>query len=78
MQPADAFPLPHRFTRDEYHRIAEMQLFLDERVELLDGVIVSMSPQRSAHRSEGVASEGHTVSIPNGGTLAVTDILPPS
>ncbi len=51
MRSAHAFPFPHRFTRREYHRIAEMQLFLDERVELLDGVIVSMSAQRSAHAS---------------------------
>src|SRR5215213_4635531 len=37
-------PLPYRFTRHEYHRMAEAGLFADERVELLDGTIVTMGP----------------------------------
>ncbi len=51
MQSVDAAPSPHRFTRAEYHRLAAAQLFVDERVELLNGVIVTMSAQRSAHAS---------------------------
>ena len=46
---AQAFPSPHRFTREEYYRMAEAHLFMDERVELLDGFIVTMSPQNSPH-----------------------------
>lgn len=42
-------PTPHRFTRQEYHRLAESRLLADERVELLDGVIITMSPQNSPH-----------------------------
>jgi Uma2 family endonuclease len=37
------------FTRAEYHRLAEANLFFQERVELLNGVIVAMSPQNSPH-----------------------------
>ncbi|MBI1818211.1 MAG: Uma2 family endonuclease [Deltaproteobacteria bacterium] len=48
-QHAQTIPSPHRFTRDEYRRMAEALLFRNERVELLDGVIVTMSPQGSPH-----------------------------
>ena len=46
---APAAPRPHRFTRQEYHRLAESHLLADERVELLDGVIITLSPQNSPH-----------------------------
>ena len=46
---AQAAPTPHRFTRKEYHRLAESHLLADERVELLNGVIITMSPQNSPH-----------------------------
>jgi len=39
----------HRFTRDEYYRMAEVGLFRDERVELLEGEIITMSAQLSPH-----------------------------
>lgn len=37
------------FTRSEYDRMVELGLFDDERVELLRGVIVRMSPQDTRH-----------------------------
>ena len=40
---------PRRFTVDEYHRMAEAGLFGDERVELLDGLIVELSPIGPRH-----------------------------
>ncbi len=46
---APAAPRPHRFTRQEYHRLAESHLLADERVELLDGVIITLSPHSSPH-----------------------------
>lgn len=46
-----AAPAVHRFTRDEYYRMAEAGLFRDERVELLDGEIITMSPQNTPHAS---------------------------
>lgn len=42
-------PAVRRFTRDEYYRMAEAGLFRDERVELLDGEIITMSPQLTPH-----------------------------
>jgi Uma2 family endonuclease len=38
-------------TRAEYHAMGESGLFQDERVELLDGVIVRMSPRSEPHDS---------------------------
>lgn len=46
---SSAAPTAHRFTRDEYHRMAKAGLFQDERVELLDGEIITMSAQLSLH-----------------------------
>ena len=44
-----AVPTPHRFTRDEYYRMGEAGLFAEERVELLDGEIITMPPQNPPH-----------------------------
>jgi Uma2 family endonuclease len=40
---------PYHWTRDEYHKMAEIGLFQDTRVELLGGEIWNMSPQRRPH-----------------------------
>lgn len=43
-------PVPHRFTVDEYHRMAEAGLFgEDDRVELLEGEVVETAPIGSRH-----------------------------
>jgi Uma2 family endonuclease len=42
-------PSPYRFTRAEYHRMADAAVFRDQRVELLEGEIIAMSPQSSRH-----------------------------
>ena len=46
---ASTAPTVHRFTRDEYYRMAEAGLFQHERVELLDGEIITMSPKLARH-----------------------------
>jgi Uma2 family endonuclease len=42
-------PRPRRWTREEYHRMVELGLFHDQRIELIDGEILEMSPQEAAH-----------------------------
>lgn len=44
------FVLPvHRFTVDEYYRMADAGVFEGQRVELIDGKIIDMSPSNSEH-----------------------------
>jgi Uma2 family endonuclease len=51
LAPPDTGIRPRRWTRDEYYRAAELGLFRPgERLELLDGEILSkMTPQKSPH-----------------------------
>ena len=42
-------PQPRRWTRDEYRQLASLGLFEGERVELIDGEILAMSPQEALH-----------------------------
>jgi Uma2 family endonuclease len=42
-------PRPRKWTRDEYHQLAELGLFRDQRVELIDGEIIQMAPQKEPH-----------------------------
>lgn len=71
-----AMPLTHhRFTVDEYHRMAEAGILSeDDRVELLDGQIVPMTPIGSSHAGcvnrlthllAGRLGESATVSVQN-------------
>lgn len=60
-----------RWTRDEYHRMAESEILRpDDRVELIDGEIVTMAPQTSRHATavqlvhealRGAFGDGHSV-----------------
>lgn len=48
--PSESFePEPRRWTRAEYQRLADLGFFNDQRVELLEGEIVPMSPQNEPH-----------------------------
>jgi Uma2 family endonuclease len=40
---------PRRWTREEYERLVDLDFFLDEKLELLDGEIVTMTPQKGLH-----------------------------
>jgi Uma2 family endonuclease len=44
-----ATPRTRLWTRDEYYQMAELGFFQDQRVELLVGQIIEMSPQSSRH-----------------------------
>src|SRR5688572_9912212 len=45
-----AGPRTHRFSATEYLRMADQGFFEDQRVELIDGQILDMSPQQPPHR----------------------------
>jgi Uma2 family endonuclease len=49
MQAASALPVRRRFTADEFEHLAEVGILDDDRVELLDGDIVEMTPISSQH-----------------------------
>lgn len=40
-----------RYTRDEYYLMAEVGMFHGQRVELIDGKVIVMSPQNDPHAS---------------------------
>jgi Uma2 family endonuclease len=42
-------PQVHRFTRDEFLRMADAGLFQEQRAELIEGEIIDMAPQRNTH-----------------------------
>lgn len=42
-------PTPHRWTREEYYKIGELDLFHGKRVELIEGEVIEMSPIYSPH-----------------------------
>ena len=42
-------PTTRRWSLDEFHQMAQMGFFVDERVELIDGEILEMAPQGSSH-----------------------------
>jgi Uma2 family endonuclease len=45
----DAVPPERRFSVADYYRMADSGLFLDERVELIDGRVIRMPPQGNNH-----------------------------
>ena len=49
----------HLFTVEEYHRMAEAGLFEGQRVELIHGKIVDMSPSKSDH--SGIVKRIHNL-----------------
>jgi Uma2 family endonuclease len=63
----------HRWTRDEYERMATQGCFApDARVELIDGIVYDMTPQGSFHSAgicacqkilDRVFSDGHDVRV---------------
>jgi hypothetical protein len=42
-------PRVRRWTRDEYYRMGRIGLFENQRVELIGGEVIQMSPQASPH-----------------------------
>jgi Uma2 family endonuclease len=42
-------PQAHRWTRDEYHRMADAGVFQNQRVELIEGEVFDMAPQNAPH-----------------------------
>jgi Uma2 family endonuclease len=47
----DDEPTPRRWTREEYYRMGELGLFHGQRVELIEGEIMVLSPQNWPHTS---------------------------
>ena len=42
-------PHVHLWTRNEYHQMAELGWFARQRVELIEGQVIDMSPMGSGH-----------------------------
>lgn len=53
-------PQVHRWTREEYYKMAEAGLFNGRRVQLIEGQVIDMSPMGSPHAT-GVALVAHAM-----------------
>ena len=42
-------PIARLFSRDEFQRLVDSGFFAGEKVELLDGAVITMSPQNTPH-----------------------------
>jgi len=61
-----------KFSKAEYYRMAEMGFFNGQRVELIDGEVILMSPQEASHATavglvadalQAIFSEGFTIRV---------------
>jgi Uma2 family endonuclease len=60
LEPAIAPPLvPARFTLEQYHQMVDAGILDDCRVELLQGMIVEMSPEGIPHASKRTNAQEH-------------------
>ena len=60
-------PRPYRFTRKDYYAMGDAGLFENQRVELIDGEILLMSPQKGPHAaSAGRLTEMFVKQAPDG------------
>jgi Uma2 family endonuclease len=80
-QPTPTGLVPVRITLEQYHRMVEAGIWEGCRVELLNGVVVEMSPEGMPHASRSTTTgeylrevlgsqvqirEGHPITLPNG------------
>lgn len=70
-------PQVRRWMRDEYRKMAEYGLFApEERVELIEGEIVEMSPKRSSHStSTTLAGDALRLAFGRGYTVRIQEPL---
>ena len=75
--PTDEGVRPRRWTREEYYRAAELGLFRpEERLELLDGeILTKMSPQKAPH-AVSVTQAGRVAGVAFGPAHHVRHQLP--
>ncbi len=48
-RPTDEEPRSIKWTREEYHRLGDEGFFIGQRVQLIEGSIIEMSPQKNEH-----------------------------
>lgn len=76
----------HRYSLDEYHRLIDAGAFEGQRVELIDGLLVTMSPKTTEHESairwlnlrlaRGIDPEVHDLGVGNPLTIGRSEPEP--
>jgi Uma2 family endonuclease len=81
--------IPAKFTLEQYHQMIDSGVLDDERVELLNGVIVEMSPEKEPHANRitkgrdyligllgdrAEIREGHPITIPRSNSEPEPDL----
>jgi Uma2 family endonuclease len=80
-QTATIEPIPAKVTLEQYHRMVDAGIWDDRHVELLNGVVVEMSPEGMPHASRSTTTseylrdvlgrqvqirDGHPITLPGG------------
>ncbi len=68
-------PQPIRWTRSEYHRLAETGVFEGKRVELIEGSIIHMAPMGPLHWTAGLKVRDCLMQEFASGFLVIASIL---
>lgn len=62
-QPANSVLTPARITLEQYHHMVDAGIWDDRRVELLDGVVVEMSPEGVPHASKRTKAQNYLIKL---------------
>jgi len=62
-QPTNPVLTPARITLEQYHHMVNAGIWDDRRVELLDGVVVEMSPEGIPHASKRTKAQNYLIKL---------------
>jgi Uma2 family endonuclease len=65
-QPTTPELIPAKVTLEQYHRMVDAGVWDDRQVELLNGVVVEMSPEGVPHASKRTKAQNYLINVSSG------------